>query len=108
LLEQARITLGLLVAFVDLAGALLLDDFADHLLAADPHAEVAHARGLGDRERVERLDDAVFGVHEHLVDLGNGDAVVDRDVHVLLFDFKRAAEPAVGDQEAGRVGVLAA
>ncbi len=100
-LQEAGVALHLLVAVVDLAGALLLDDFADHLLAVDPHAEVGDARVLRHGEDIEGFDDPVFLVDEDLLDLGHRDAVVDDDADVVLLRFEHSAETAVGDQLAG-------
>ena len=41
---QAGIALDLLVAIVNFAGFVLLEDFADHFLAVDPHREVGNRR----------------------------------------------------------------
>ena len=38
------------------------------------------------------------------VTCGDGDAVVDRDLDVVLLDFEHAAEAAVGDEQPGGVG----
>ena len=104
MLEQPRIAPLLLVAVVDLAGALLLQHLADHFLAIDPHAEVGDRCALRHREGVERLDLALLGVLEDLRDVGDGDAVVDGDVDVVLLDLQHAAEAAVGNEQAGGVG----
>jgi len=84
-----------------LPGALLLDDLAGHLLPVDPHAEPGDARLVRHREGVECLHDAVLGVLEDLMDLGDGDAVVDRHPDVVLLDLEGSAQAAVGDEEPG-------
>ena len=104
LFEQTGVAANPLIAVVDFAGALLLEHFADHLLAVDPHAEVRHRSALGNGEGVKGFDLAVLSVDEDLLDFGDGNAVVDGHLHIVLLDFQCAAQPTVGDEQSGGRG----
>ena len=60
---------------------------------------------FGHGKRVERLQLPALRVVKNLRDFGDGDAVVDRDVDVVLFDLENAAEPAIGDQQPSGVRI---
>ena len=104
LLEQARVTFHLFVALVDLARSLLFDDFSDHFLAVDPHAEVGHRCTTRHRKGIKGFHDAVLGVHKHLFHFGNRHTVVDDHTYVMLFDRQDTAKSVVGDQQSSGVG----
>ena len=91
----------MLVAFVNLARAFFLQDFAHDFFAVDPHAEVCHRGAPGNGKRVKRFHLSGLGVAEHLCDPGDRDSIVDRDMHVVLFGFEHAAPSAIGDEQTG-------
>ena len=106
LFKQTRILASPLVAFVDFPGAFFLDDFADHLLAVDPHAEVCNRCLLRNGKGVERLDNSRFRIQKYLFNVSDRDSVVDRDVDFVILDFQLAAKTAIGDKQAGGLGLL--
>ena len=105
LLEQPRISFRLFITFVDLSSSFFFNHLADHLLAVDHHAKVTNTAAAWNGERIQSLDNSVFGIQKNLVDFGHGDSVVDRNPDILLFDLKNTAEPAVSNQQPGAVGL---
>ena len=86
---------------------IFLDYFAHHFLPINPHAEIGDRSTLGHRESVKRFHLPLLSVVEDLCDARDSNSVVDSDVYVVLFEFERAAEAAVGDEQTGGCDTLA-
>ncbi len=88
LFGEACLATGGFFLFVDLAGLLFFQHFADHRLAVDPHGEFGNGAALGDREAVIGFQILIIGVVEDLLHFGDGVAVFHVHCDMLFSDLQ--------------------
>ena len=91
-------------AGVNLPRLVGLDQLALHLLAVDDHGELVDGGPLGDGEDVGGFEVAVGVVAEGLLDLGEGDLILDGDAHLVVEHGQGRHGLLRGDQQAVAAG----
>ena len=86
-LGEARLAAGGFFLFVDPAGLLFFQHFADYRLAVDPHGELGHGAALGNREAVVGFQILIIGIMEDLFHFSDGIAVFHIHGDMLFADL---------------------
>ena len=101
LLRDPRVPTRRLLLFVDAASLLPLQYLARHRLAVDPEGELSHGALVGHGKGVERLQVPAVRIEKNLFDPGDGVAVLDDHLDLVVLEFQRRQRAVAGPQQPG-------
>ena len=91
--------------FIDLPGLVCGQNFALDHLAIEGHLEVGQVCVLGKRKDVGGFEPAIRVVVEGLGDAGQGDLIVDLDIHEMVYHAQRREGLVSRREQAGRLSI---